>query len=1167
MAHIHEPVDGMASQVATIAADIAWADWPSKWSALFPTLLAQLDAASEATAPRVLHTLHAIVKRLGAGKVSSRKRAFFDIASKLFLTVAQLAAKFAEVCLGHLATLADAARSGNSSAAEGAATALRPTAIILRWASKIACHLLRNGSAELAASAAAREYLSVVQGWSQSVAQHLEPLLPTPAPDADPTQADAQESLALGGPAAHTPPIEGAVQLCQNLMQRWARTLHLALQRHPVPLRGSMLAMLEWALQVLPCSVQRQQGTHFVVHRHRVLALPALQLLSNAASCTQFTYPTTEAELAAGPQASSPDIDPSVSAVGGLTSMEAGGGSAGLTRIPTSAGTVHVVPAAAQEAGHAFVRFMLSPGSGPAGGMAGSASDCPSRAQLLVEFLLSSCVPPRVGEVHLWSDSPREFLDRSAAETPASSVAAAALDVLQALVMEPLMASHVTPRIVGMISLAEGRVRELSGAGSAADGCTSLDGAFLQLDGAYQAAGTLSFALQGSLDVHAWFAASLQGILQAAGKAGAVSVHMGGAALGSSSPPPPPGAGAEPSLALPSAELSQTECSLPLAHRAVLRRVLWLITCYEMPDAAKPDIFAALAATLRSPDSVLRSASRAALRNLLEGDRLVCPAFHPYMLRTIESLLLEVTVSRGLQRLLEGMETLTELLKRLNTEERRAVARTVVPPLPALWQALADTVPVRKEVLSVLEQIVHAAGADSLELHPVAVPMLAEALHTGQGGHALTLSEDALPLWGAMLESAPQYTAQLHALWEFLPPLAAADNKDTPAMMQVYTGYLLLGGDTWASQPGTMGSLQRLFASLVGTTNRRGTHALCKALEQSLTLLTPQGATSSSSGGDALGIFDALKPALGRCLLGAQDSTEPGVTRVAYLSVLARCFVLHQDATCALVREFEGEQVAAVRSGASKVLSSPGSSRQSGKTPPGRGFASPSEDSCLIVKLSLPGGSCHLPIPLAADGSGVATLNCLLDAWLDSWDNAQTQATGPWRRKLWALAMSSALPLLASACVSSAGSFPQQWAPPAPGSSPRPGSLGAWDDFAARLEGTVVCVTGLYNALHMTPAAELYLPGVSGSPGLKGASGRGKMPAALRAATAGGGDAPPSTPFGLRQQEVWQRDVAVAADVREVLLSQLQAVRSSVGSAGMDCLLRSLDPEALRVLQ
>ena len=163
--------------------------------------------------------------------------------------------------------------------------------------------------------------------------------------------------------------------------------------------------------------------------------------------------------------------------------------------------------------------------------------------------------------------------------------------------------------------------------------------------------------------------------------------------------------------------------------------------------------------------------------------------------------------------------------------------------------------------------------------------------------------------------------------------------------------------------------------------------------------------------------------------------------------------------------------------------------------------------------------------------------------------------------------MSSALPLLASACVSSAGSFPQQWAPPAPGSSPRPGSLGAWDDFAARLEGTVVCVTGLYNALHMTPAAELYLPGVSGSPGLKGASGRGKMPAALRAATAGVGDAPPSTPFGLRQQEVWQRDVAVAADVREVLLSQLQAVRSSVGSAGMDCLLRSLDPEALRVLQ
>jgi hypothetical protein len=708
------------------------------------------------------------------------------------------------------------------------------------------------------------------------------------------------------------------------------------------------------------------------------------------------------------------------------------------------------------------------------------------------------------------------------------------------------------------VNSAELRVRELSaGAQASSDGCTSLEGAFLQLDGAYRAAGILSWALLEELNFEQWYAASLQSILAVSAQAGLVSVVLGSQGTAASSH----GGGGD--FALPPSHVSIDQCTLPLAHRAALKRILWMVACFKskLTPSIRTELYAAVVATLRSPDSVLRVAARTTLQDFLEDYEFDPDEFRGTLEAAVTGLLLEVTVSAGLERLLAGVHTLNSLLGRQPTHYVRAIACTIVPPLPSLWASLASSSPVRKSVLTTLELVVQAAGADSHELHPVVLPMLAEALAVTPG-HADTLAEDALPLWAAVMENAPAFTSTLHQLWSFLVPAVGDDYKLAQGAADVFNGYLLVGGDEWAASPGVMQQVKVLFETLVGTTSIRGTNALCKSLDNAITLIS-----AGRVGGAVL--MDSLRHTLARVVIGALDSNEKAKARVAFLSVCARAMLVQPEAFCALVASLEADQVAAARSGTADIISAPGSpSRESGSRTGGFNgtpFAESLSEQCLVIKLSLPGGACHFPLPTNADGSGLALLGAILDAWLEAWDILSPPATDPSRHKLWTMAMARTLPILAQGAHTKAGGPPPQGWTPTAGSPP-------WTELSMRLESVSSLTCNLHAKLNSAGGggAGSYLPGMGGSPGLRGrAPGSGdKLPPAMRHAVeqAGPSDTSSALPYALRQQELWQHDTTVLAQPLVVLLGALREVAIALGGGALEALLSGLDRETLGLL-
>ncbi len=758
----------------------------------------------------------------------------------------------------------------------------------------------------------------------------------------------------------------------------------------------------------------------------------------------------------------------------------------------------------------------------------------------------------------MWTEDAEEYLEREGAALASSDMTVAAEDVLQAATYGPATAPSVVAATLHTVDAAEKRVRELSGgAAASSDGCTSLEGAFLQLDGAYRAAGTLSWALLEEVNFPNWFSSSLQSILAVSKQVGLVSVALGS---GASSPTPAGGA-----LQLPASNVSITQCTLPLAHRAALKRILWMLACFKskLTPAIRTELYSAIVATLRSPDSVLRVAARTTLQDFLEDYEYDPDEFRSTLDAAVTGLLLEVTVSTGLERLLAGVHTLNTLLERQPTQYVRAIARTIVPPMPSLWAALESSSPVRKSVLTTLELVVQAAGADSHELHPVVLPMLAEALAL-KPGHADTLAEDALPLWAAVMENAPSFTPSLHELWSYLVPAVNGDYKLAQSAADVLTGYLLVGGDEWACAQGTMDTVKALLDSLVGTTSVKGTNALCKAIESVLTLL-------SAGQLGAAAVLSALQHTFARVIIGCLDSNEKAKARVAFLSVAARTMLVHPEGLCALMGSLEQEQVTAVRGGSADILSQPGSpargasSRTGGFS--GTPFAESIAEQCVVLKLSLPGGACHLPLPVTADGSGLALLGATLDAWLEAWDVLSPPTTDPSRHKLWSMAMAQTLPILARGAAKVAGGPPPSGWTAAAGGAP-------WSELSMRLESVAALVCGLHNKLSAAGSggAGSYLPGMGGSPGLRGRTpgSNEKLPPALRHAaeqsnTAAGGSAS-ALPYALRQQELWQRDVTVSASPLEVLLASLREVAAALGAPALNALLGGLDRETLGLL-
>ena len=1161
--HTQEPNNRIAAQVCAATGAIARADWPVHWPDMFAGILQQLDASSDATAHRVLQMLHSIVKRVAERTLKTHKRSFFAMATELFPTISALCSRFLNQLAEQASTLAQAAGASGVGSQDTitAATNVVKTSVILRWAAKVACRLLRYGPSSLAASAEAAAYVQLCTRGSHALLDSLDGLQRISAPQDGAQEDDVDEglpSLALGVPEGVSDPVQGASALLQNIVQRLARTVTLTLERHPVPMRSNIPLLGRWALSSLPRAIALRSGAYTVQHKHAIVGLPALHTLNHLLYCPQYTYP----ESAAAPevQAAASAAAASTGNAGAVTGAESDGYGAGLARVQTGGGTVHVEPDAAASAGALVVAFFMQPGGGVAGGEEGGSGDA-SRLELLIRFLLSRCLPPRPGQLAMWTEDAEEYLEREGAALASSDMSVAAEEVLQAATYGPATAPSVVAATLHTVDAAEKRVRELSsGASASADGCTSLEGAFLQLDGAYRAAGTLSWALLEELDFPSWFSSSLQSILAVSQQVGLVSVT-----LGVPSPPPAGGSGDSGALQLPSSNVSIAQCTLPLAHRAALKRILWMLACFKskLTPAIRTELYSAIVATLRSPDSVLRVAARTTLQDFLEDFEYDPEEFRSTLDAAVTGLLLEVTVSSGLERLLSGVHTLNTLLERQPVQYVRAIARTVVPPMPGLWAALDSTSPVRKSVLTTLELVVQAAGADSHELHPVVLPMLAEAL-SPKPGHADTLGEDALPLWAAVMENAPQFTASLHELWSYLVPAVNGDYKLAQSAADVFTGYLLVGGDEWVCAPGTVEQVAALFDSLVGTTSVRGTSALCKAMESALTLL-------SAGRLGASGVMTTLQRSLARVLIGCLDSNEKAKARVAFLSVAARALLINPEGLFALLANIEQEQVASVRGGAADILSQPGSPAKGSSARTGgfngTPFAESISEQCIVIKLALPGGACHLPLPVTADGSGLALLGALLDSWLEAWDVLSPPTTDPSRHKLWTMAMAHTLPVLVRGAAKSAG-----------GSGPPPGWTSAaggapWTELAMRLESVSSLVSGLHSKLNAAGSggAGSYLPGMGGSPGLRGrAAGSGeKLPPAMRHAaeqSSTAGTPSSALPYALRQQELWQRDTTVSASPLEVLLAALREVAASVGVPALNALLGGLDRETLGLL-
>jgi hypothetical protein len=197
------------------------------------------------------------------------------------------------------------------------------------------------------------------------------------------------------------------------------------------------------------------------------------------------------------------------------------------------------------------------------------------------------------------------------------------------------------------------------------------------------------------------------------------------------------------------------------------------------------------------------------------------------------------------------MDLLHLVLRVVGPEGVKPFVEVIVAPLGNLWHSAAttdETAPLlQKRVLNVLNVVTNALSSeDAARLHPLALPMLVVAtdLKRPEADYVL---EDGLELWASTLLQAPAYSSDLHALFAHLAPVLTRDLEFLQVAMQLVEAYVVMGAGTFLETHA--GAVTNIFDATVAEVSDKGAPYVAAAIETVLRRFPNEGADMLRQGG------------------------------------------------------------------------------------------------------------------------------------------------------------------------------------------------------------------------------------------------------------------------------------------------------------------------------
>ena len=250
------------------------------------------------------------------------------------------------------------------------------------------------------------------------------------------------------------------------------------------------------------------------------------------------------------------------------------------------------------------------------------------------------------------------------------------------------------------------------------------------------------------------------------------------------------------------------------AETAVLRRrIVWLLGKWcgagALPTEARPSLYSALVGLLSEEDLALALTSAQTLNELINDFGFEMAPFAAYAPQMLTQVL------RLLERTEEGsskmtaMQVLTLLIERLG-DHAQTFAPAVAAALPEVWNYACNAsgtpgacdessaAMVKAGVVRAATQLTLALGGAAEALFGFSVPVAAHCVDLGHPDHVYLL-DDGIALWSASLQNATAMTPPLLELWGRLRPILNRDFENLMELLQMTSGYMLLGGASFMS--------------------------------------------------------------------------------------------------------------------------------------------------------------------------------------------------------------------------------------------------------------------------------------------------------------------------------------------------------------------------------
>ena len=239
----------------------------------------------------------------------------------------------------------------------------------------------------------------------------------------------------------------------------------------------------------------------------------------------------------------------------------------------------------------------------------------------------------------------------------------------------------------------------------------------------------------------------------------------------------------------------------------VQRRVLWMIGCVcgELPDELYGPLYEALLSLLErgvgasGGDLVVRLAAVSAFKALVERCGFGIDAYtgqEAVLGRYLGVLYSVLNDANEFDTRSQILTLISDLIERLGDKRVVSCIDVVVGPLPRLWESSQKQNLLRSSILGILRQVVEAVGPlhnVAPRLHATIYPLIAYSVDT-RHPESIYLSDDGLALWEAVLKATPLFCKDLLSLLPGILPLLEFDFSRTKIIMSIVASYILIGG-------------------------------------------------------------------------------------------------------------------------------------------------------------------------------------------------------------------------------------------------------------------------------------------------------------------------------------------------------------------------------------